>query len=235
MAGRPGKSGISKLAESIRGEHMPIAAAAALARSYLVAGPADVFDGPQLTAMLELIARALCTVAPVYALDARTGERRQLAETELHGAIFRHGASVLVLEDGTALSGVSITRGDLRKAVAVLRAIGIEAIAPRAVPPPAPLAPAREGEGAAASLAASAADIEALLRPAPQGAQLDRINALAIGIARSAARGPVAGLAMRLMSALHDARAKGAPAQDAAVIGALSRLRQAIEEASGKP
>jgi hypothetical protein len=46
-------------------------------------------------------------------------------------AVFRHGATLLARKDGTTLSGVWMTRGDLRHAVTVLRAIGIDAIAPR--------------------------------------------------------------------------------------------------------
>src|SRR5919106_1044317 len=89
-------------------------------------------------------------------------------------------ATVLVLSDGRSLSGVSIKRVDLRQAIAILKALGIQELAPRQKPEH-PAAPAPEG---LAELGASLAEIEALLRLPLVPAQVERANRLIVVMAR---------------------------------------------------
>jgi len=56
--------------------------------------------------MLNVVAIALARTASLYAIDAVSSEPRELAPSELEGAVAKRGATVLVLKDGRALAGV---------------------------------------------------------------------------------------------------------------------------------
>jgi len=104
--------------------HVPLAVAAHLARAQLVPDPGKVYDSQHLSEMLNVIALALARSAPLYVADAGGGEGRRLSLFELQGATAQRSASVLVLEDGRELAGVTIRREDLRSAIAALKALG---------------------------------------------------------------------------------------------------------------
>jgi hypothetical protein len=222
------KTKTQQLLDSTLGQHLALSVAAHLARTQLVPDPLTVYDGQYTVEMLDAVGSALARVAPLYVVDPAAGAPRPLAEGELEGAHAKRGASVLVLKDGRSLSGVSIKRADLRQAIAILRAVGIPefrrgpAAAPKAAEPD-PAAAARE----------RVAEIEDLLRPPLAPAQVRRANSLLLSIARSASQGRVANVAMRLMSAVHDARGDGSP-EDAQIQMLTARLRAALEEAVAK-
>jgi hypothetical protein len=212
----------TRLAEGIRGQHVAMSVAAGLARVQLVPNPVGVYDARHLSEMLEVMAAAIATVAPIYAMNARTGEVRKLTDEELDGARFERGATALMLKDGSAIASVSITRGDLRHAVAVLQAIGFQAEPQAEKPQP---EPAR-----AETFAAALAEIEQLVRPPLAMAVIDKVNRIAMDIVRAARSGPVVNHAMQLISALHHVRVSG-ESHDEAVATALQRLQQAVDKA----
>lgn len=216
------KQKTTRLAESIRSQHVAMSVAAGLARAQLVPNPVGVYDARHLSEMLEAMASAIARVAPIYAMNARTGEVRKLTDEELDGARFERGATALLLKDGSAIASVSITRGDLRHAVAVLQAIGFQAEPQAEKPQPEP--------AGAETFAAALAEIEQLVRPPLAPAGIDKVNRLAMGIVRAARGGPVVNHAMQLISALHHARVSGESHRNA-VATALELLQQAVGKA----
>jgi hypothetical protein len=216
------KAKTTRLAEGIRNQHVAMSVAAGLARAQLVPNPVGVYDARHLSEMLELMATAISRVAPVYAMNIRTGELRRLTGDELDGAAFQQGATALVLRDGTTVASVSVTRGDLRHAVAVLKTIGFQ-----------PEPQARKADArppAPASFAVPLTELVQLLRLPLAPAYIDKVNRLAMEIARAASSGPVVNHAMQLISALHHARVQG-HARSNTVDAALAALQQAIQKA----
>ncbi|HEV2431401.1 MAG TPA: hypothetical protein VGT43_07810, partial [Burkholderiales bacterium] len=124
------------------------------------------------------------------------------------------------LKDGTTIAGVSITRGDLRHAVAVLKTIGFQTQGDADKPEP-----VRAG-----SFDARLAQIEQVLRLPLAPEYIDKVNRLAMDIVRAARIGPIVNHAMQLISALHHARVKMEKHSNA-VDAALAALHQAIEKA----
>jgi hypothetical protein len=196
------KSTTQRLTETILGQHLALSVAAHLARTQLVPDPLKVYDAQHIGDMVDIVANALARVAPLYVHDGG-GAPRQLTEGELEGARVKRSAMDLCLKDGRTLSGISIKRADLRQAIAILKAVGIPELAcsSRRPEPPKAQEPDRLGR-----LRARLAEIEKLLQ------------------------GCVANLAMRLMSAAHEAC--GAAAPDHRQMGLmLARLRAALDEA----
>jgi hypothetical protein len=222
------KSKTQHLTDSIAGQHLALSVAAHLARTQLVPDPLTVYDAQHMTEMLDVVASALARVAPLYVQDPLAGQPRQLMETELDGAKARRGATILVLKEGRSLSGVSIKRSDLRQAIAILKAVGIPELArTRREPPPPSPAPVDRMNGIRVALD----EVEQLVRPPIVAGQAERANAKLLLIARHAADGSIANLAMRLMSAVHEARDNSR--LDGRQIGVmLARLREALEESA---
>ena len=209
------------------GQHVALSVAAHLARTQLIPDPLGACDAPRLSETLDAVGNALARVAPLYVQDPQAGTPRQLLEDELQGAKVKSGATLLVLGDGRSLSAVSIKRADLRQAVAILKALGIQELLQPRQPAQEPAAQTVELR---ADLRVKIAEVEQLLREPIVPAQAERANALLVAIARDARQGQIANLAMRLMSAVHEAR-DGAET-DARQIGVmLARLRTVIEEA----
>lgn len=221
------KQKTTRLAEGIRNQHVAMSVAAGLARAQLVPNPVGVYDAHHLSEILEFMAAAIARVAPIHAMNARTGELRRLTEEELEGASFARSATALVLKDGTTIAGVSITRGDLRHAVAVLQTIGFQAEAEADKPD---AEPAR-----AENVDALVAEIEQLLLLPFAPEYIDKVNRLTMKIVRAARTGPIVNRAMQLISALHHARVnmeKHSNAVDAA-LAALQRSSESLS--SGSP
>lgn len=221
----PRKAGTESPADRISGQHLSLAVAAHLARTQLVPDPLKRADAGHLGDMLDAVAQALARTAPLQISEAPGGETRLLSALELEGAVARRGATILVLKDGRALTGVSIRRADLSHAIAALKALGL----PEFTPPPSATSaqkPAREAD----ALRARCAEIEQMLTPPLLPAQVDRAKAAAVWIARHAPEGRVANLAMQLMSALHETR--GSDEIPGGYRMALARLRAAIEQQS---
>ena len=219
------KSKTQYLTESILGQHLALSVAAHLARTQLIPDPLTPYDGQHMSETIDVVANALARVVPLYVNDPKVGAPRELAEPEREGATIRRGATLVVLRDGRALSSVSIKRGDLRQAIAILKAVGVPELVRRAPPPPTPgPAPDRRSE-----LAAQVLELERILKPPVLPDHRERCNRLLIAMARGAPHGRIANLAMRLMSAVHDARTNGAG--DGTQVGVLmARLRAAVQE-----
>lgn len=218
------RSRTKQLTDSIVGQHIALSVAAGLARTQLVADPLRPYDAQHLTEMLDIIARALARVAQLYVRDTPDTEPRPLSSAEHEGAAIRRGATIVVLADGRSFSSVTMRRGDLRQAIAILKAVGIPELSPARPPEPAK-APAPDVH---AEMLASLGEIDRLLKPPSLPAQTDSASRLTLAIARKAPQGQIANLAMQLMSCLIDARsAEEMPESCQAV---LARLRVAIEE-----
>ena len=220
-----------QLTDSILGQHLALSVAAHLARTQLVPEPLAVYDSQHLGDMVDVVARALAKVAPLYVRDVRdagSGQPRELAAGELDGAVISRAATLLALRDGRMFSSVSIKRADLRQAIAVLKAVGIEELAPPRKPESPPRDEARER---VAELRSRIAEIEALLRPPLLAEQVERANRLIVSTARQAPDGRVANLAMRLMTVVQES--KGRDDRSESVQAALARLRTALEETQG--
>jgi hypothetical protein len=221
------KSKTRELIDSNLGQHLALSVAAHLARTQLLPDPLGVYGAQHASQMLDSVANALVRVAPLYVQDTKLSQPRQLMEAELDGARIGRGATVLMLKDGRALSAVSIKRTDLRQAIAVLKAIGIQELAP----PPQPEPPKQPARDRVAELRTYMAEVERLLRQPLVPSQAARANALLVAVARDAPEGRIANLAMRLMSAVHEAR-ELEEAQSQQIPVMVARLRGALEEAN---
>jgi hypothetical protein len=210
---------------NILGQHLALSVAAGLARTQLVPDPLKAYDAQHLSEMVNLIGAAVAKVAPLYVKDEVSQTARELSQDEVQGAEIRRGATLVVLKDGRTLSSVSIRRGDLRQAIAILKAIGVQGLLPRAEAAQAPKASEPERVDALAVFA----DIERLLRPPLVETQVDRANALAVSIARSAPHGRIANLAMQLISVAYEVRAQPQPALHRLNLS-LAKLRSALED-----
>jgi hypothetical protein len=212
------KSKTQHFIEAGLGQHLALSVAAHLARSQLVPDPLKPCDAQHLGETLDLVARALAKVAPLYIQDPKTGSPLELSSSELEGAAVRRGATLLVLRDGRTISAVTVKRADLRQAIAILKATGI----PELLPPRAPYAP--EPQAGPPDLLALHAELEALV----QIKEIEAANVVAVRIARNAPHGAIANLAMQLMTAVNEERE---------IEPALQRLRAALEQAaaSGGP
>lgn len=222
------KSKTQQLTEGILGQHLALSVAAHLARTQLMPEPLAVYDSEHLSEMVDIVARALAKVAPLYVRDPASGGPRELGAGELEGAVMARAATLLTLSDGRTFSSVSIRRADLRQAIAVLKAVGIEELAPRRKPHEPPRNEARDR---VAEIRRRVAEIEALLRPPLLAEQVERANRLIVTTARQAPDGRVANFAMRLMTVVQESK----DTDDASTVlqAALARLRTAVEESPG--
>jgi hypothetical protein len=217
------KSKTRQLTDGILGQHLALSVAAHLARTQLVPEPLAVYDSQHMGEMIDIVARALAKVAPLYVRDAGSGEPRELSAAELEGAAISRAATTLSLRDGRSFSSVSIKRADLRQAIAILKAVGMPEL--RVSPPHEPPPPRAEPD-----LLAHVTELESLLREPLVEPRVRKAKAIAVGIARHARYGRVANLSMQLVSAVHEAAHEaGAGPQKVGV--ALARLRAAVEEA----
>ena len=216
------KSKTYQLTESILGQHLALSVAAHLARTQLLPDPLTPYDGQHMSETIDVVANALARVVPLYVNDPKVGAPRELVDAEREGAMIKRGATLVVLRDGRTLSSVSIKRGDLRQAIAVLKAIGVPELVRRA-PPSSPPVPAPDRQ---AQLATKLAQLEGmLLRPPLPPEHHESCNRLLIAMARGAPHGRIANLAMRLMSAVHDG---GTSQTEIGVL--IARLRAAVQE-----
>ena len=198
-----------QIIDSIAGQHLALSVAANLARTQLVRDPLAPHDTQQFLEITNRVGLALARVARLYVFDTETrGQLRELTLAELEGVTVKRGANVLVLKDGRTLSGVSIKRGDLRQAIAILKAIGIaglETVEPSAQTAKANAAPSDRIE----QLRSQLAEMDKLLRLPLIPAQAEQACRLAISMARNAPHGPIANLAMLLVNAVHEALSYG--------------------------
>jgi hypothetical protein len=154
-----------------------LSVAAHLARMQLLPEPLAVYDSEHMNEMIDIVARALAKVTPLYVLDSSSGKTREVSAAELAGAVITRAATVLTLKDGRSFSSVSVKRADVRQAIAILKAIGIEELTTR---PQAPEPQRSEAPNRAAELRTRLAEIEALLRPPLLHEQVDQANHLLV-------------------------------------------------------
>ena len=214
------------LIETTLGQHLALSVAAHLARTQLVRDPFNTYEGEHLLQSLDVVANALLRVTPVYARGVGKGEPRQLTETELQGARVKNAAQNLLLSDGRNLSAVTVKRSELRQAIGILKAIGVPELVVRT--------DTKEAERSdrlppddTVRRRAQISEMEELLSSPLSPARAERANRIAIDIARSAPHGRIANLAMRLMSAIHEAR-NGGDEQGLRIM--LARLSSALDE-----
>ena len=220
------KSPTRLLTEGILGQHIALSVAAHLARTQLVPDPLRVYDAQHMAETLDVVANALVRVAPVYVQDPKAEAPRELMEAELDGARAKRAATVLALQDGRTLSAVSMKRADLRQAIAILKAVGIQELA-RAEPQ---AQEARtEPRDWLRELCSRLGEVEKLLEPPLVPSQAHKANPHIVFIARNAPEGRVANLAMQLMSAVHEADVGDAVENDRVSL-TLARLRAALDE-----
>ena len=226
-----GRSRTKQLTDSRLGQHIALSVAAGLARTQFTPDPLRIYDAQQLAEMFDVIARALAKVAQLYVRDTPEAEPRLLTPEEQAGASVRRGATVIVLKDGRTFSSVTMRRGDLRQAIAVLKAVGIPELQfPRAQEPGA-FAPPANGNGE--DLLKLVEEMQGLLTPPLVASQYEQANRIALTLARKASQGRVSNLAMQLMSCLHEARGADRLPERCAVI--FAQLRAALEETLSAP
>jgi hypothetical protein len=223
------KSNAQQLREDIVGQHLGLALAAHLARTQLLPDPTRVYDGQHLSEMLNVIAVALARTAPMYVMDAVIGEPRLLDPDDIEGAVAKRSATVLVLKDGRALSGVSIRRADLRQAIAILKAVGLPELKPPLTESPT-TTPKPDIAEVQQTLIALLDEVEEMMKPPLISGQVERAQIAALFIARHTPNGRVANLAMQLMSALYESR--GYEHVPGGYRMALARLRSALAQTS---
>lgn len=119
------KSKTDALVAQLLDQRVPLAIAAHYVRVQLAADRGAIYDSQHFIDMIDIAGAALIRVAPVYTLDAAGAEPRLLAASELDDATVQRAATAVVLRDGRTLSSVFIKRGDLRQALAALRAVGV--------------------------------------------------------------------------------------------------------------
>jgi hypothetical protein len=107
-------------------QHLALSVAAAVAYRQLAPGRAlRFYDADHLNEAVCLVAHALSRVAPIYVTE-KAGERRVLLEAELFGAVVSRGATRLTLQDGCVFTEMSMRRNDLRDAILILKATGLQ-------------------------------------------------------------------------------------------------------------
>jgi hypothetical protein len=211
-----------RLIDDLRSQHIALSVAAGLARTQLIPDPSRVYDSQHLSESLNHVARGLAKVAQLYVTTG--GEApRPLSPIELEGAQIQRGATLVLLKDGRKLSAISMKRTDLRQAVAILKTIGIQELAPYQPEPAAP-EPTPERPDPLTQLT----ELERLLGLPLVAPQVARANTLAVALARSAPEGRIANLAMQLVSVVHEAKSDPTPDGDRLKLS-LARLREALE------
>ena len=69
--------------------------------------------GKHFASLLDVIAQDICAAIPVSGIDGKTGRQRGLRPQELSTCQFRHGALVLVTQDGAVFTQMTVLRQDL--------------------------------------------------------------------------------------------------------------------------
>ena len=220
------RSKTQRLTDSILGQHIALSVAAGLARTQFTPDPLQVYDAQHLTDILDIVARALARVAQLYVREAPEAEPRPLTPEEQASASVGRGATTITLNDGRRYSSVTMRRGELRQAIAVLKAVGIpELKLPREH---GPQAAAPGADESARELLELLERMHSLLTPPLVAVQFEEASRLALALARKAQRGVVSNLAMQLMSCMHEARGEDELPENCRMV--LARLRAALQE-----
>jgi hypothetical protein len=216
----------SNTAHAFLGQHLALSLAAHLARTQLVRDPLATYDAQRNRELLNTIGDALARTARLYVVEVKGAQPQELTQAELEGARAKNGATLLVLKDGRTLSGVSVKRGDLQEAIAILKAVGIGESGAAEPGQANATGPERAASARIEELRRLVGELEALLAFPLLPGQVKRANGVAISIARRAPEGRISNLAMHLVSAVHDA-CRGEDANKVRIM--LGRLRAAVE------
>lgn len=106
------------------GEHIALSTAAAVVYHQLIGANAGSAD--DVMEVLDRVAAAIANVAPIYTSDRPSGTPRQLAPIELIHCRFERGATVLKTSFGLEYTNLSIRRGDMRAAIAILKGARVD-------------------------------------------------------------------------------------------------------------
>lgn len=108
-----------------RTQHVGLPTACAVVYAKVSGQPLDARQPATMQAVLNDVARALSSLVPIYVADAHSGLPAPLGAGELLEGRFSRGAHVLVTKAGAELRGLSVQRGDLWSAIAILKSSGI--------------------------------------------------------------------------------------------------------------
>lgn len=106
-------------------QHLSLSRAAAVVYQQIAGISGGIKTAAQMGDILDRAAVAISNVAPIYIRDEALGVQRQLAPIELLQSRFQHGATVLVMKDGTEHRELSVRSIDLRMTVDILKRAGI--------------------------------------------------------------------------------------------------------------
>jgi hypothetical protein len=95
--------------------------AAVLVHIVVAGSPPDASDPAELRDVLNDIAHAISNVMSIYATDPESGDPKELSTFDLLEATFQHGAHVLVTARGKEYHGLTVQRGELKEAIALLK------------------------------------------------------------------------------------------------------------------
>ena len=108
-------------------QHIGLTTASGIAYDQLADRKRGFYHPQHFNHVLNMAALALIRIAPIYIIDPGTGGRRRLTDAELLEAQVTRGATVLVLADGRSVKDLSMLRGDLTAALAILKGTGLKA------------------------------------------------------------------------------------------------------------
>ena len=69
--------------------------------------------GKHFASLLDVIAQDICAAIPVSGIDGKSGRHRTLRPEELSTCQFKHGALVLVTQEGAVFTQMTVLREDL--------------------------------------------------------------------------------------------------------------------------
>jgi hypothetical protein len=87
------KSKTQQLIDNTLGQQPGLSVAAHLARMQLLPEPLAVYDSEHMNEMIDIVARALAKVTPLYVLDSSSGKTREVSAAELAGAVITRAAT----------------------------------------------------------------------------------------------------------------------------------------------
>jgi hypothetical protein len=105
--------------------HLPLSRAAGVVYQHIAGISGGIKTAEEMEDILDRAAVAISNVAPIYVRDEASGVQRQLAPIELLQSRFEHGATVLVMRNGTQYRDLTVRSIDLRMTVDILKRAGI--------------------------------------------------------------------------------------------------------------
>lgn len=107
-------------------QHLALSTAAAVIYRQITGTTAQIASAEDFDEALNVVARAIANVAPIWTADRPSGVPRQLAPIELIHCNFARGATLLVTGFGVEYRHLTIRRADMRAALAILKGAGVD-------------------------------------------------------------------------------------------------------------